>query len=283
MKTEEKTPDGRLVAEANEAETLYLLARFGWLTSRQVAALIWPSSPSASALRMAQRTLKRLIEDQMIVERSLPQGIPCYVLGRRGAERARHDYVHATRGTDQGLGNPAHRALSNWYAIHAWLHDASVEDVWTEYEIQRGLAPVKNIQRKTPDALLVLNPDHAEQLGGNLVWVEIENTHKNRKRREAMLQFGLDRFSDPGRASHAVGDGDDYLAAMRIVCRNQERGLAVLNSAKALHENGALYEQHHARAWYQVQIVLAEMTPSLSLTKAWTPSKVPSLGHWLKA
>lgn len=281
MQTEEKTPDGRLIAEANESQTLHMLARFGWLTSRQVAALVWPGSPPSSALRMAQRTLKRLVEDHMIVERTLPQGTPCYVLGRRGAEHARHDYIHATRGTDQGLGNPAHRALSNWYAIHAWLHDSSIANVWTEYEIQRGLAPVKSVQRKTPDALLVLDPDDADQLGGNLVWVEIENTHKNRKRREAMLRFGLDRFGDPGRASHAVGYGDDYLAAMRIVCRNQERGLAVLNSAKALHERSAQDAQYRPRAWYQMQIVMTDMTPSLNLTKAWTPSKVPSLGHWL--
>jgi hypothetical protein len=55
------TQDGRITAQQNELDTLTYIQRFGWLRSRDIAALIWRDSKSTdSAIAMAQRTLKRL-------------------------------------------------------------------------------------------------------------------------------------------------------------------------------------------------------------------------------
>ncbi|MEZ0246991.1 MAG: hypothetical protein ACAH09_10170, partial [Methylophilaceae bacterium] len=73
--------DGRAIARANEVRVLRALHRFGWLRTRDLAALVWqrwanqpaekhnlqPPIATASGLRMAQRTLRRLRDKRLVL------------------------------------------------------------------------------------------------------------------------------------------------------------------------------------------------------------------------
>ena len=77
--------DGRAVARENEVRVLRALNRFGWLRTRDLAALVWqewarspagepslkPATATAAGLRMAQRTLRRLREKRLVLKQVL--------------------------------------------------------------------------------------------------------------------------------------------------------------------------------------------------------------------
>jgi len=75
--------DKRLTGEQNTLAILTFLHRFGWLTSRMIAALIWPEAKQGAA--MARRTVRALAEQKLILKRALPEGGDCYVLSASGA------------------------------------------------------------------------------------------------------------------------------------------------------------------------------------------------------
>lgn len=169
--------DKRLVGEQNTLATLTHLNRFGWLTSRMTAALVWPAATQAQA--MARRTLKTLTDQKLVIKRALPEGGDCYVLSTAGArwlsERAD---ITTKAGSALKLGNAVHRACSNWYLISRLL---AGDVVWTEYEIQSGRAPLVTVAGKTPDGLV--------ETPFGLVWVEVENAWKNRAERAKVVGF----------------------------------------------------------------------------------------------
>jgi hypothetical protein len=110
--------DKRLVQERNRAAVLKWLARFGWLTSRMVAALVWPDAAQAQA--MARRTLKALTDEKLVIARALTKGGSAYLLSAKGARLLLEQAgVHAQSGNSLAIGNPVHRACSNWYLIYA--------------------------------------------------------------------------------------------------------------------------------------------------------------------
>lgn len=169
--------DKRVIGEQNTLAILTYLHRFGWLTSRMLAALVWPAAKHAPA--MARRTVKALADDKLILRRPLPDGGDCYVLSAAGARRLNDQKESAAKGgATLQLGNAVHRACSNWYLIGRLLDG---DTIWTEYEIQTGRAPVVAVGGKTPDGL-VLTP-----LG--LIWVEVENAWKNRTERARIVGF----------------------------------------------------------------------------------------------
>ena len=53
----------------NEVQALKQLARFSWLTSQQIGLLIWPHSTNAN--QMSNRTLKRLLDKELIMSEPL--------------------------------------------------------------------------------------------------------------------------------------------------------------------------------------------------------------------
>lgn len=169
--------DKRLIGEQNTLATLMYLNRFGWLTSRMTAALVWPAATQAQA--MARRTLKTLTDQKLVIKRALPAGGDCYVLSAAGArwlfEQAG---ITASAGSALKLGNPVHRACSNWYLITRLL---AGDVIWTEYEIQSARAPLVTIAGKTPDGLV--------ETPFGLVWVEVENAWKNRTERAKVVGF----------------------------------------------------------------------------------------------
>lgn len=171
------TQDKRLIGEQNTLAILTFLHRFGWLTSRMIAALVWPTAKQAPA--MARRTMKAMADQKLIIKRALSEGGDCYVLSAAGARMLNEkEGIAAKSGTSLQLGNPVHRACSNWYLIEQMLQG---NRGWTEYEIQTGRAPVANVGGKVPDGLV-------ERPFG-LVWVEVENAWKNRSERAAIVRF----------------------------------------------------------------------------------------------
>jgi hypothetical protein len=181
----------RLTAENNEITIIFCLHRFGWLKTRQIAALVWPKSADGGGYSMAQRTLRRLKLAHKVIPKLAPDGATIYALGRGGAKLL-HDYEgleHAktTRDCMRSLPTYDHRALANDIAI-TWINKGNT--TWTEHEIQAGRAPVKVLRGKIPDVLL----DWSEQTiaaDGEVVlaWVEVENSWKSNRDMDKLLGF----------------------------------------------------------------------------------------------
>ncbi len=188
--------DGRQIARENEARVLRALHRFGWLRTRDLAALCWqrwafrssgapglgPTLPTASALRMAQRTMRRLLEARLVIAGQGPDGSRIYALSEGGARALKDAGVTAISGKDLVRGFSTayyrHRCIANQVAISGMVQGFRVS---TDREIAQGLwlGGEAGIAGKRPDALL---------RGGNRVWwVEVERSRKNAKDYKALL------------------------------------------------------------------------------------------------
>ncbi|MAF02054.1 hypothetical protein [Herbaspirillum sp.] len=202
------TIDKRIIGEQNKLAVLTNLHRFGWLTSRMLAELIWPTASQATIL--ARRTVKAMIEDKLILRRTLPSGGDCFTLSAAGARRLLNDAgIEAVSGKSLPLGNPLHRACANWYAIQQM---SAGHAVWTEHEVQCGRAPLVSIDGKTPDVLL--------ETEYGLVWVEVENAWKNRAERTKILNFSIHNLAPYERQKELVPNS--YLFRLTIVGTNSD-------------------------------------------------------------
>jgi hypothetical protein len=218
--------DKRLIGEQNTVAILTYLHRFGWLTSRMIAALIWPDAKQGAA--MARRTVKALADQKLILKRALPEGGDCYTLSAAGARWLQEKEGITTKsGTALQLGNPVHRACSNWYLIARLL---AGDTVWTEYEIQTGRAPVGTVVGKVPDGL-VLTPF-------GLIWIEVENSWKNRAERTKVVSFCQRCLF--GGAEMAELAPDYYLFRVAIVSARLDALRAMVNSLREVHRAGDL-------------------------------------------
>lgn len=181
--------DGLEVARQNEVQVLTWLHRFGGLLTRQVAALVWPEA--SQGVRMAQRTLRRLAEENQVLPRRLKTGGVIHVLSEAGARRlVEHGIEGSARGTrDLRWSKPYHRVLANDVAIHAHLQGSAI---WTEFEIQRGRAPLRKVMGCIPDLLICEAPEHYHYVD----WIEVENAAKSKARLGQMLRVA-DRILKP--------------------------------------------------------------------------------------
>lgn len=181
----------RLTAANNETAILIYLHRFGWLRTRQIAALVWPESAEGGGYSMAQRTLRRLKLAHKVIPKLAPDGATIYALGQGGAKLLRDtqglEEAKTTRDCMRCLTAYDHRALANDIAID-WI--ARGKKAWTEHEIQAGRAPLKVLRGKIPDVLLDWT-DKTIAADGEVVlaWGEIENTWKSNKEMDRMLEF----------------------------------------------------------------------------------------------
>jgi hypothetical protein len=208
--------DKRLTSEQNTLAILTFLHRFGWLTSRMISALLWPEAKQAPAL--ARRTLKALAEQKLVIKRPLAEGGDCYVLSATGARwLTEKEGITAKGGAALQLGNPVHRACANWYLIDQIRQG---NQVWTEYEIQTGRAPVCNVSGKTPDGLI--------QSDFGLIWVEVENAWKNRSERGKVVTFCQRCLFTSDQMSELAPNF--YLFRVAIVSTN-------LDALKAMHRS----------------------------------------------
>ena len=188
--TTNAAPDGRITAQQNELDTLAYIQRFGWLRSRDLAALIWPEAKTIdSAMAMAQRTLKRIKDAGQILHRLAPDGATVYALSEAGVRRLGEERgIDARSGKDliRELGNYEHRCHANTFAIH---RINAGQRVWTEREIQTNRAPIRAIRSKVPDGLVdITSPLDAESTLV-LAWIECERGFKKKADFDKMLRF----------------------------------------------------------------------------------------------
>ncbi|CAM8635926.1 hypothetical protein MCEMSEM22_00790 [Comamonadaceae bacterium] len=174
----EATPlDKRIIGERNRLTLCRYLHRFGWLTSRMLACLVW--GDASQAWPMARRTLKALQNDGLVIKRALPQGGDAYLLSAKGARLLNErEGLDACSGQSLTLGNPVHRACSNWYLIYALRNGWQVI---TEHEISTDRSPVRVLDGKQPDGILLGE--------GEAVWVECENSWKSTTARRSVVAF----------------------------------------------------------------------------------------------
>lgn len=183
-----QTKDGRLLARENETRVLRALHRFGWLRTRDLAALVWTRwqrqptgepeltrlTASASGLRMAQRTLSRLAGARQVLRGQAPNGSTIYALAEAGARRLQQLGVPAATGKDLvrsfSTGQFRHRAIANEIAISGIIAGFRVS---TEREIaqDKWFGGANGVAGKKPDVLLTG--------GGQVWWVEVERSRKN--------------------------------------------------------------------------------------------------------
>lgn len=174
----EATPlDKRIIGERNRLTLCRYLHRFGGLTSRMVARLVW--GDASQAWPMARRTLKALQDDGMVIKRALPQGGDTYLLSAKGARFLNErEGLDARSGQSLALGNPVHRACSNWFLIDALRNGW---EVITEHEISTDRSPVRVLDGKQADGILLGQ--------GEAVWVECENAWKSNSARNSIVTF----------------------------------------------------------------------------------------------
>jgi len=174
--SDEHHKDCHAIAAQNDQEVLRAIARFGGLTTRQLGRLVWAGQ--SAGMRMAQRTCARLLDRHWILRRRLPNGGAIYVLSQGGAAYLRRlgiPHVSARGHRDLKFQKPVHRLICNETAIDYTLEGARV---WTEFEVQRGLAPfpeiVCNHRPKLPDGVAIT--------AAGYVWLEVENSFKSQRR-----------------------------------------------------------------------------------------------------
>jgi hypothetical protein len=218
--------DKRLTGERNRQQLLDYLNRFGWLTSKMVAALIWPDG--TQALAMARRLLKVMLDEKFILRRELPGGVDCYTLSASGAKAlTAATGAAANSGATMQLGNVLHRACSNWYLIS---HIAAENTVWTEHEIQTERSPLRIVDGKVPDGLI--------ETPEGLLWVEVENAWKARQERAKVTRFSVNHLTrDTQLSLLATGQ---HLLRVVIVGTTQPALDAMVRSFAQLHQAGEL-------------------------------------------
>lgn len=190
--------DGRKVARENEMRILRALHRFGWLRTRDVAALVfsrWSSKPAAvlslapivatdSGLRMAQRTLRRLKEARLVLTAQGPDGSTVYALAEAGTRSLQALGIDAASGKDAIRGISAayfrHRCISNELAIAGIVQGMRVS---TEREISRGMwaGGACGIAGKKPDVLW-RNRDV-------WTWIEVQRSRHNARDYAQLLSW----------------------------------------------------------------------------------------------
>lgn len=209
--------DGRAVARENEIRVLRALNRFGWLRTRDLAALVWqewarspagepslkPATATAAGLRMAQRTLRRLREKRLVLSSRAPDGSVLYALAEAGARALQQMGISATTGKDLmrtfSTAHYRHRCIANEIAVGAIVAGYRVS---TEREIAQGLwlGGEQGIAGKKPDVLI--------RSGDTAWWVEVERSRKNGKDYAALLKWLGTAAQDAFRAAGPVLLGD---------------------------------------------------------------------------
>lgn len=182
-------------------QTLHLLARLGYASTRQVARAVWGAC-NLSTRKMSSRTIRWL----------LAAG---YVVGRRDRHSVNGERLIALSAAGAAKlaewGNPlmggkahardwlrhahAHRTACNAVFAAAAGDRASFADVgWSELEIRNGTAPAELSSfrfttdgqelQKIPDLLL-------KRVDGNPApaWVEVENTWRSAKDLQKLVSF----------------------------------------------------------------------------------------------
>lgn len=188
--------DGRQIAQENEIRVLRALHRFGWLRTRDLAALCWrrwasrpsgppglgPTQPTDSAIRMAQRTMRRLRQAHLVIAGQAPDGAVIYALAEGGVRALQNTGITTISGKDLVRGFSGafyrHRLIANQIAISGMVQGFRAS---TEREIAQGrwAGGAAGIEGKRPDVLL--------RSINQAWWIEVERSRKNANDYKALL------------------------------------------------------------------------------------------------
>ncbi|KVF76645.1 hypothetical protein WJ22_26395 [Burkholderia vietnamiensis] len=189
--------DGRIIAREREQKLLHSLSRFGFLRTRDCAALrpVWGRGATgepnleapvatASDVRMAQRTLRRLFEAHQVLRGQGPDGSVIYALAEAGARRLQQAGIAATTGKDLvrafSSAHFRHRTIANEIAIRGLLDGYKIE---SERELSQGKSVIGDgIAAKKPDVLL-------RGADKRIFWIEVERSRKNAKDYAKLLKW----------------------------------------------------------------------------------------------
>lgn len=221
--------DGRLLARDNEIRVLRAIHRAGWLRTRDLAALCFlgrwaskpsgppglgPTLPTASAVRMAQRTTRRLRDGRLAISTQAPDGSIIHALSEGGARLLKDAGFSALSGKDLVRDFSAayfrHRCVANEIAISGIVQGFRVN---TEREIAQGawLGGEAGIEGKKPDVLL--------RDRNRIWWVEVEKSRKNQKDYQALLGWlgKVKRDHQRNDGARLLGEGNVW-AGVVFIC-----------------------------------------------------------------
>lgn len=247
--------DKKLKGEQNRLAILCNIHRFGWLTNPMIAALVWPDASQAQA--MARRTLHDLIERKLVIQRRLNEDAEGFTLSAAGARHLQKEQgIPATSGASLPLKNVVHRACSNWYVIRSL---AKGQQAWTEHEIQTGKAPLHIVAGKVPDALV--------ETEYGFVWVEVENSWKNRTERARVLDFCISHLPASGTDlnMHEIAP-EKFLFRVAVVGTSPDSLRAIARSAKELYQSGRLTESQASDIELEYLPLMQNLTADASVT-----------------
>ena len=220
--------DGREIARKNEQHMLKMLHKFGFLRTRDLAALVWAPSRSvpqkggfmveavvvsASALRMAQRTLRRLRENRLVFDHLGPDGSLLYGLSEGGARVLQGLDIPAKSSKNWlrcfSMAQYHHRRLANEIAISAMLQGYRTA---TEREIAGGLwlGGMGGVLGKKPDVLA--------RSGKSVWWIEVERSRKNKTDYAKLINWLQQMWSrHPGPADRVELPGEHKLEKVAFI------------------------------------------------------------------
>lgn len=198
---------GLEISLKNEVAVLKALHKFGWLRTKDLAKIVWQrwdrtysnrepifiSRPlhTQSGLRMAQTTLKRLLDKKLVLSSVAPDFSKLYTLSQKGANLLQEFGIDTVSGCDLirefSYDQYRHRVIANGIAIAGILQGFKV---FTERQIAQGKWALESgsLHGKKPDCL-ILNSTSSW-------WVEVEKSRKNKKDYQQLLQWLCDLFKN---------------------------------------------------------------------------------------
>lgn len=190
---------GRAIAVKNELSVLYYVGLFGHLRRAELGAMVWPESSDESRKKMLKRTLDRMFEKKLLLEKPNALGSQSLVLSTKGAKLLSDNGMPARTGSAiQGVQGPTfwHRTLGTAYLAEQ-LRRVPGAEVYGEYALGRGYGPMTNGNFKAqygkiPDGL-VLVPGPERGLRDDLIavdWIEVESSYKPKEERRRVLDIG---------------------------------------------------------------------------------------------
>jgi hypothetical protein len=189
--------DGRIIAWQREQNLLVSLNRFGFLRTKDCGALrpVWGRGATgepnleapvatASNIRMAQRTLRRLFDARQVLRGKGPDGSVIYSLSEAGARRLQQAGIAATTGKDLvrafSSAHFRHRTIANMVAIRGLLDGYKIA---SERELSQGKSLIgEGIAAKKPDVLL-------RGADKQIFWIEVERSRKNARDYAKLLKW----------------------------------------------------------------------------------------------
>jgi hypothetical protein len=176
--------DGRKIALENELKVLKAVRHFGHLRRHEIAMAVWPTTSKDSSYIMASRTVSRMLQKGLLLDKPNSLGGTSLVITTKGATLLKNHGLSTTEGYDLALrgAHLNHRYLGTCYLLEKAKRG---DDIYGEYAIMRGWAPLSRDQArdrygKIPDGLIMSSGEiHGMSADVKVLdWVEVEVGYK---------------------------------------------------------------------------------------------------------